>query len=158
MKLMITLGEGGHTKEMLRLVDLLGTGYEYSYLLVRGDELSEDKIRIPGPRYYLQRPREKAHNLLLDAFKTLRCGWQSLVAIIRERPYAVISCGPAVGVPPCLMARLLGVNVIFVETGSRVRALSMTGRILYRLADLFIVQWPQLRERYPRAIYAGRFW
>jgi len=45
-----------------------------------------------------------------------------------------------------------------VETGSRVRALSMTGRIVYRFADLFIVQWPQLQERYPRAVYAGRFW
>lgn len=155
---MIVLGEGGHTKEMLSLVDLLGTGYEYSYLLVRDDDLSEEKISILGRRYYAQRPRDKAHNLILDGLKTLRCGWDSLVALRRERPDAVISCGPAVGVPPCLVAKLLGVKVIFVETGSRVRALSMTGRIVYRFADLFIVQWPQLQERYPRAVYAGRFW
>jgi len=155
---MIVLGEGGHTKEMLSLVDLLGPKYEYSYLLVRGDDLSKEKIAIPGGLHYAQRPRDKAHHLLLDVFKTLRCGWDSLVALLRERPDAVISCGPAVGVPPCLLARLLGIRVIFVETGSRVRALSMTGRIVYRFANLFIVQWPQLLERYPKAVYAGRFW
>ncbi len=155
---MIVLGEGGHTKEMLSLVDLLGKDYEYSYLLVRGDELSEEKINVPGRLYRAQRPRDKAHNVILDVFKTLRCGWDSLAALLRERPDAVISCGPAVGVPPCLLARLLGMRVIFVETGSRVRALSMTGRIVYRFADLFIVQWPQLQERYPKTVYAGRFW
>ena len=66
MKLMIVLGEGGHTKEMLSLVDLLGTGYEYSYLLVMGDELSEEKIVAPAKLHYAQRPRDKAHNLILD--------------------------------------------------------------------------------------------
>ena len=155
---MIVLGEGGHTKEMLSLVDLLGTDYKFSYLLVRGDELSEEKIIVPGRLYFAKRPRDKAHNLILDVFKTVRCGWDSLTALCRERPDAVISCGPAVGVPPCLVAKLLGVKVIFVETGSRVRALSMTGRIVYRFADLFLVQWPQLQDLYPRAVYAGRFW
>jgi len=158
MKLMVVLGEGGHTKEMLQLVGLLGREYEYAYLVVRGDELSESKISVLGPVYYLQRPREKAHNLLLDVLKTIRCGWQALVALRRERPDAILSCGPAVGVPPCAVAKLLGIRVIFVETGSRVRALSMTGRILYRFADLFLVQWPQLLGDYPRAVYAGRFW
>lgn len=155
---MIVLGEGGHTKEMLSLVDLLGTTFEYCYLLVRGDDLSTEKIRILGPTYYAQRPRDKVHNLVLDVLKTLRCARDSLAALRRERPDAVISCGPAVGVPPCLMAKLLGMKVIFVETGSRVRALSMTGRIAYHLADLFLVQWTQLLERYPKAVYAGRFW
>jgi uncharacterized protein YqjF (DUF2071 family) len=32
----------------------------------------------------------------------------------------------------------------------------MTGRIMYRWADLFFVQWPQLAETLPRAVYAGR--
>lgn len=158
MKVMVVLGEGGHSKEMLSLVELLGPSHEYSYLLVKGDELSEKKIAIAGRLYYAQRPRDKAHHLLLDVVKTLRCGWDSLVALLRERPAAVISCGPAVGVPPCVMAKLLGIRVIFVETGSRVRALSMTGRIVYRFADLFLVQWPQLLAKCAKAIYAGRFW
>jgi UDP-N-acetylglucosamine:LPS N-acetylglucosamine transferase len=74
----------------------------------------------------------------------------------RVRPAAVLSTGPSVAVPICVLARLTGVRVIFVETGSRVTALSTTGRIMYRVAHLFFVQWPELLHECPRAIYAGR--
>ena len=158
MKLLVVLGEGGHTKEMLHLVDSLGPKYRYVYLLVRGDELSERKIRIPGPVYRVQRPRYKVHNLLLDGVKTLICAVQSLYVLLRERPRAVLACGPGVAVPVCLLSKLLGIAVIFIETGSRVRRLSTTGRIIYRFADLFLVQWPELLPSCPKAVYAGRFW
>jgi beta-1,4-N-acetylglucosaminyltransferase len=46
--------------------------------------------------------------------------------------------------------------VIYIETGSRVFALSSSGRILYRFADLFFVQWPELLAAYPKAVYEGR--
>jgi UDP-N-acetylglucosamine:LPS N-acetylglucosamine transferase len=61
-------------------------------------------------------------------------------------------------VPVSLVGKALGAKVIHVESASRVRRLSLTGRILYPVADLFFVQWEGLRERYPRAIYAGRLW
>ena len=66
------------------------------------------------------------------------------------------SSGPALAVPFALWARLFGARVIFVETGSRVHGLSLTGRLMRPLAHLFFVQWPQLRDRYPGTIYAGR--
>lgn len=158
MKLMVVLGEGGHTKEMLLLVERLGPEHDYSYLLVRGDDLSAGKITRPGPLHWARRPRDKQHNIVLDAWKTVQCGWHSWRALRRERPDAVLSCGPAVGAPPCILAKLMGIKVIFVETGSRVTALSLTGRIVYRFADLFLVQWPQLAKDHPKAIFAGRFW
>ena len=48
------------------------------------------------------------------------------------------------------------VHVTFVESVCRVRSLSLSGQILYRLADDVIVQWPELLQRYPRALYMGR--
>jgi len=59
-------------------------------------------------------------------------------------------------VPICAMAKLLRSKVIFIETGSRIHALSTTGRIVYRFADLFFVQWQELMRVCPLAIYAGR--
>jgi beta-1,4-N-acetylglucosaminyltransferase len=156
MKLLIALGEGGHTKEMLTLRDMLGDDFEYGYLIVQDDEVSETKIRHPGPVYRVLRPRDKDHNLPRDVLKALYSGWQSLQALRTFRPQAVLSSGPSVAVPVCVWARLLGIQVIFVETGSRVTALSTTGRIMYRVAHLFFVQWPELVKRYPKAIYAGR--
>ena len=158
MKLLVVLGEGGHTKEMLELVGSLGPKYRYAYVLVRGDELSEPKIGIPGAVYYVQRPRYKVHNLVMDGAKTLVCAAQALWVLMRERPRAVVTCGPGVAIPVCLLAKLLGIAVVFIETGSRVRRLSTTGRTLYRFADLFLVQWSELLASYPKAIYAGRFW
>ena len=156
MKLLIVLGEGGHSKEMLTLVDMLGDDLEYGYLLTQDDEVSEAKINRPGPIYRVRRPRDKVHHPFLDALKTLQCGWQSLRILARFRPDAVLSSGPAVAIPVSVVARLLGSQVLFVETGSRVTALSTTGRLMLRVAHLFIVQWPDLRERHPQAVYAGR--
>ena len=155
-KLFLILGEGGHTTELLVLADLLGDGYEYAYLLVEGDELSARRIRRPGPLYRVPRVREKAHNLPRDAWRTLQCAWRSWQALRHARPAAVISSGPGMAVPACLLARLMGIPLIYVETGSRVRRLSLSGRLVYPFADLFFVQWPELAARYPRAVYAGR--
>nr|MBC7244144.1 hypothetical protein [Chloroflexota bacterium] len=156
MKLMIVLGSGGHTAEMIRLVDLLGARYEYCYLVAADDELSVQKIKVPGAVYRVMRPRWKKNTLLEVFGRTLLSAMQALLALIRARPRAIMSTGPGPAVPASLLAKLLGVKVIYIETGSRVFELSTSGRILYQWADLFFVQWPELQRKYPKAIYAGR--
>jgi UDP-N-acetylglucosamine:LPS N-acetylglucosamine transferase len=156
MKILAVLGEGGHTKEMVKLIELLGPEHEYGYVLVHDDDLSDQKLTVPGPVFRVIRPRDKAHRLLNDARKFLVCMGQAAGIVRRFRPRAMLSTGPSVAVPVAVVCKLLGVKVIFVETGSRVTALSGTGRIMYRLADLFLVQWEPLLEKHPRAVYAGR--
>jgi UDP-N-acetylglucosamine:LPS N-acetylglucosamine transferase len=156
MKILAVLGEGGHTKEMLTLIALLSARNEFGYVLVRDDDLSEQKLAVPGPVFRVIRPRDKAHNLLNDARKFALCMGQAAGIVRRFRPRAMLSTGPSVAVPVALVCRLMGVKVIFVETGSRVTALSGTGRIMYRIANLFLVQWEPLLEQYPRGVYAGR--
>jgi beta-1,4-N-acetylglucosaminyltransferase len=156
VKILVVLGSGGHTKEMIRLVDLLGQRYEYGYLVAEDDELSPQKIRVPGPVHRVMRPRWKDTGLPVVVARTLCSAFQALVALVRLRPRAIVSTGPGPAVPASLLAKLLGIKVIYIETGSRVFALSSSGRILYRFADLFFVQWPELLQSYPKAIYAGR--
>jgi len=102
------------------------------------------------------RPRWKDTPLPMVIIRTLLSAAQALVALVRARPRAIISTGPGPAVPASMLAKLLGIKVIFIETGSRVYALSSSGRILYRFADLFLVQWPELLPLCPKAIYAGR--
>lgn len=156
VKVLVVLGEGGHSKEILALIEMLGDDLAYGYILVADDEVSQAKIARPGPIYRVLRPRDKDHHLVRDVLRTLWSGCQSLGAVVRFWPRAVLTSGPSVAVPACVAARLLGRKVIFVETGSRVTELSFTGRIMYPVANLFFVQWPELTQRYPRAIYAGR--
>lgn len=156
MKLLVVLGEGGHTTELLNLVDLLGDRYEYHYVISKQDNLSADQLRISGQIYRLLRPRGKDTGTLAAALRTCVTAFQALWVLLRVRPKAILSCGPAIAVPVAIIGKLLGARVIFVETGSRIKTVSMTGRIMYRWADLYFVQWPQLQKKLPRAIYAGR--
>ena len=156
MRLLVVLGEGGHTTELLNLVDLLGDGYDYHYVVSKEDNLSASRIRRTGPIYSLTRPRGKCTGQLHSVFRTLLTEIESLRILLRIRPAAILSTGPAIAVPVSIFGKLFGARIVFVETGSRIKALSLTGRIMYRWADLFFVQWTQLAEKLPRAIYAGR--
>lgn len=156
MKLLVVLGEGGHTTELLNLVDLLGDRYDYHYVVSKQDKLSTDQLRIGGDIHRVLRPRGKDTATPLAALRTIVTALQAVRILLRIRPKAILSTGPAIAVPIAILGKLLGARVIFVETGSRVRTVSMTGKIMYRWADLYFVQWPQLKEKLPRAIYAGR--
>jgi beta-1,4-N-acetylglucosaminyltransferase len=156
MKIVVVLGEGGHTAELLNLISLLGLTYKYYYIMAKKDNLSSKKITISGPIYRLYRAREKNTKVFDAIIKTIVDGIKSFFILIRIKPDAILSCGPAIAVPVSIAGKILGKRIIFVETGSRINYLSLTGRIMYHCADLFFVQWPQLKKNRPRAIYAGR--
>ena len=160
--ILVVLGAGGHTRQMLRLVDLLGPDYRYSYVVPESDPVSATKIRVPGPVYRIQQPREKIHGrtdgplaVMRKMPRSLKTAWDILS---QAQPDLVIGAGPSLQIPIALVARMRGVPHIFIETASKIEFLSFTARIIYqlRLYDRFYVQWESLVEHYPRARYAGR--
>ncbi|MGN6871124.1 MAG: glycosyltransferase [Solirubrobacteraceae bacterium] len=70
----------------------------------------------------------------------------------RRRPRVVISSGAGVVAPFCLLARLSGARLIYVETMARVSSPSKTARLLSRFAARVLVQWPELEAALPRAV------
>jgi beta-1,4-N-acetylglucosaminyltransferase len=156
LRLLVVLGDGGHTAEMVRLVELLGPNYEYHYLITTSDHISEGKITIPGPVYYIVRPRAKDERTWRVAWNLARSFWQAAGLLWRIRPDVVMGSGPAVIVPVALLGKLIGAKVIYIENACRVTDLSLTGRMILRVADLFFVQWEPVQNRYPRTIFAGR--
>lgn len=76
-------------------------------------------------------------------------------------PLILLSFYTGTCVPICFAAfslRLLGLcdpTIVFAESFCRVETLSLTGKLLYPIADKFLVLWPQLAEKHPRAEYAG---
>jgi beta-1,4-N-acetylglucosaminyltransferase len=155
MKILVVLGDGGHTTEMLRLLELLGPNYEHSYMMSTQDSISEGKITWKGPVYRVPMPLGKGasdRNLV----RVMRSALKQLRVLLRVRPKAILSTGASIALPVSVFGRLMGVKVIHVETGSRVRTMSSTGRLMYRIAHLFFVQWEPLQKDYPKAVYAGR--
>ena len=81
--------------------------------------------------------------------------FQCLWILLKERPDVVISTGAAVGCILCLLAKLAGKKIVWIDTVSHVEHLTLSGRIIRPLADLFLVQWPALAKRYPKTKYVG---
>src|SRR5215207_2372046 len=72
--------------------------------------------------------------------------------VLRQRPQVVVTSGAGATVPFCLLARIFGARVVFVETMARVTGPSSSGRVLSRLASRVLVQWSEAARFYPRAV------
>ncbi|CAL1684043.1 unnamed protein product [Lasius platythorax] len=165
---MIILGSGGHTAEMLRIVEHLNFE-NYSprvYICARTDELSAEKVRNleDGNEDYkiveIYRSREVRQSYFTSiwttGFATLNC----LPILWRENPELILCNGPGTCVPLCIVAFLFKAlcitqNVIvFIESFCRVKSFSLTGKILYYLADHVVVQWAYLSKPvYSRSVF-----
>jgi UDP-N-acetylglucosamine--N-acetylmuramyl-(pentapeptide) pyrophosphoryl-undecaprenol N-acetylglucosamine transferase len=71
--------------------------------------------------------------------------------VLRRRPRTVVTSGAGVVAPFCVLARLAGARLVYLETMARVSSPSLTARLLSRLAARVIVQWPELASSLPRA-------
>jgi UDP-N-acetylglucosamine:LPS N-acetylglucosamine transferase len=85
--------------------------------------------------------------------RNLFLAWKVLAS---EKPRVVVSTGAGVCVPFFLLARLKGIKTIYIESLARINELSLTGRMVYPFADEFIVQWPGLAEKLPKARFEGQ--
>lgn len=96
-------------------------------------------------------PYQAPRNLLtfiLNLPETLR--------ILRlEKPDLIISTGASIAVNFGFLAKLLGMKFIYIESISRAKKLSISGRLVYLISDEFYVQWPELCEKYSKAIFKG---
>ncbi|MEW5897160.1 MAG: PssD/Cps14F family polysaccharide biosynthesis glycosyltransferase [Nanoarchaeota archaeon] len=157
IKLLIHLGLGGHTSQILRLVDLLGPNYKYEYIIGNDDQTSAKKIKFPGKIYKIKNPRlMKDKSLLKVSLNMVPTTIRALKILRKSKPAAIISAGPSSAIPLFWLAKLMGIKTIFIESWVRVHHKSQTGKLVYSVSDLFFVQWKSMKKVYPKAIYAGR--
>jgi beta-1,4-N-acetylglucosaminyltransferase len=81
--------------------------------------------------------------------------WEAWRILMRERPAVILSTGAGPAVPFALVGKLLGIRSVFIECSTQIASPSLTGRIMYYLADRFFYQWEALRVYYPKATYGG---
>nr|XP_057916947.1 UDP-N-acetylglucosamine transferase subunit ALG14 homolog [Doryrhamphus excisus] len=172
---LVVAGSGGHTTEMLRLMESLSAAFSPRlYVLADTDRMSEDKVRAfeqskesfnSDPQYAIHRiprSREVHQSWSSSVVSTLNALRYSVPLVFRLRPDMVLCNGPGTCVPLCMAGLLLGVVgmkkvlIVYVESVCRVETMSLTGRILYHMADYFFVQWASLKDRYPKSIFLGR--
>ena len=79
----------------------------------------------------------------------------SIRIFIKECPDVVICTGVLAVIPMCLLAKLAGGKLIYIESFAKVTSPTKTGRLLYKISDQFYVQWESMLNIYPNAIYVG---
>ena len=98
--------------------------------------------------YFVNDPKRNPKRLITNFLQSMRI-------LRKENPDVVLSTGAAASVPICYAARMMGKKVIFVESIAAVEKPSLSGRFVYPIADLFIIQWKSLKRYYDRAVYGG---
>ena len=73
----------------------------------------------------------------------------------KEKPDLLISSGAAVAVPFFYLAKLMGKKLIYIEVYDRIDKPTLTGRLVYPIADCFIVQWEEQKKVYKKAVNLG---
>lgn len=142
-KVCIVSSGGGHLTEVRALHPAYGA-YEHFFVL---------NIIIPLPEELHGRTQFIRHSE--RDWKFFVNLWEALRILVRERPGVILSTGAGPAVPFAIVGKLLGIPTVFVETVARVSSPSLTGRLMYRLADSFYYQWEPLRRYFPRGLYAG---
>ena len=84
--------------------------------------------------------------------KNTKIAWKVLR---KERPDLIISSGAAVSVPFFYLGKLFGAKLIYVEVFDRIDKPTMSGKMVYPIADKFIVQWEEQKQVYKKAINLG---
>ena len=141
---LLVCSPGGHLQQMLALepawrdhrptwVTLEGADVEY---LLAGQDL----VLGSGPT-----------NRSISALRrNLRLAWRTVRS---RRPEVIVSTGAGLAVPFFVVGKLLGCRLVYVESLTRTETLSLSGRLVYPLADSFFVQWPRVARG--RARYRG---
>lgn len=147
-KVCLTASSGGHLEEISRLAGLANQG-DFFLTTEKGGFGAHKFCR----RVYFLSQMNRRELFFLPKF--LKTFFQSFYILLKERPACIISTGALATFPLSLMGKLLGKKLIYIESFARVDTASLTGKLTYRFADLFIVQWETLLRIYPKAIYGG---
>ena len=148
VKICFAASSGGHYEQLLMLKPLME---KYDSFVITEETLY--KVKINGEKmYYMKQVNRKEKTFIPRMLaNTIR----SLKIYLEEKPDVVICTGVLAMIPICLISKLAGKKQIYKESFAKVTSATQTGKLLYKYADQFYVQWEQMLEIYPKAIYLG---
>lgn len=150
-KVCFLASSGGHLEEISRLVEI---EEKYDNFLVT-EKGKFEELHFGKKVIYVYQINRKE---ILFPFKFIGLILKAFKILLKEKPTVLISTGALATVPFCIVGKLLGKRIVYIESFARVDAPSLTGKIIYKLklANLFVVQWEDMLKYFPEAIVGGR--
>lgn len=146
MKICLVCSHGGHFTETLQILNAF-EGHDIFFATYYSSR--QDDVSAIARAYFTT-------NIGYNIWRMLRACLWSLRVLLHEKPEVIVSLGAEIALPFFYWAKLLRIKTIFIETWCRVEDLSKTGRLVILVADVFLVQWPQLLDACgPKAQFKG---
>jgi len=154
-KVLFISSTGGHLEELMQLKPMFNK-YDYHIITEKTKSNLSLKDKYPNRVNYLvygsytTLPRK-----MIYPFKLMYNTLKSLILYFKIKPEYIISTGAHTSGPMCLIGHIFGSKIIYIETFANSKSKSKTGNLVYKFADLFIVQWESMKEIYPNSVYGG---
>ncbi len=146
MKICLVASAGGHLNQLLELAE---SWEGYDIFFITTSKVVKKQLGANG-KVYVTGECNRRHPM-----RVLKVLLLSIIIIIRERPRVVMSTGAACGCIACFLGKLIGAKIVWLDSITNIGKLSLSGRMVGHIANLFLVQWPELAERYKDVEYAG---
>ena len=134
VKICFTSSSGGHFEQLLMLEPLMKK-YD-SYIVTEKLDYDVKTGNIPV-KYVMQINRTDKLFFLKFICNIIK----SFKIIITNMPDVIISTG--------------ALAAVHIESFAKIDSPNISGKIAYRFADQFYIQWESMRKFYPKAIYKG---
>ncbi len=80
---------------------------------------------------------------------------RSVIFAIKERPDVIVTTGSLPIAIVCLVCKLFGTKIVWIDSVAQIDELSLSGKLVKKIASVFIVQWPEVAAKHPKAEYVG---
>jgi UDP-N-acetylglucosamine:LPS N-acetylglucosamine transferase len=151
-KVMFISSTGGHLNELLQLKNIFNN-YEFNLITERTKSTLYLRDTYKGKVFYMTYGTKD--HMLTYPFKLFWNCIKSVFYYFKLHPDYIVTTGVHTAGPMCCLGKIFGSKIIYIETFANSKTKSATGSIVYKFADLFIVQWESMLELYPKGTYGG---
>ena len=146
MKVCFITSSGGHLTHLMQLKEWWKDKERF---WVTFDKEDSKSILKSERKYWCYFPTNRnIKNLIKNSFLALKI-------IKKEKPDLIISSGAAPAIPFFYIGKIFGAKVVYIEVYDRIEKPTITGKIVYPISDLFLLQWQEQKRFYPKGKVLG---
>lgn len=151
-KVLFISSTGGHLNELLQLSPLFE---KYDYHIITEKDKTNEYLQEKYVDKVSYLPYGTRSHLITYIFIYFYLILKTIFLYFKIHPKVIITTGTHTAGPMCYLGKIFGSKIIYIETFANINKKTATGKLVYPIADLFIVQWEEMLKIYPKAIYGG---
>lgn len=150
-KVVFISSSGGHLEQLLNLKTTM-KGFDSHIITELNPSTRNLKDNFDSVHYL---PFFSRQNKLTFPFVFLKIILKTIFLLRKISPDVIVTTGAGMVVPFVILGKLSGKKIIYIETFSRIKSATLSGRVCYRFSDVFVVQWKEVQKLYPKSVYFG---